>query len=1070
MNMKTRKRNYLLMGALTLVVSALAFSGMLGAKTQALAASADESPVAVRNLVPPGTAMDPLPETTCTVAGDVRTCELWAVAGTIDLPGAGAVPIWGFTDEEAGAAQLPGPTLIAYQGETLEVIVHNNLPGSQNLSLVFPGLEGIFPDLVGVAFEGAATYSFPLEQPGTFLYEAGLTENGARQVAMGLYGGLIVRPSEHMDWAYDAVVTQFNDEYLLILSEIDPAFNADPYEFRLYNFSPTYRLINGKPYPGAEFLSSNAGSKVLLRYINAGLEHYSLGLLGVGQTILAVDGELLPFTYGAVAETIGSGHSMDALVQIPVEALEDSLYILHDSSLLLHNASQRLAGSNRLAFGGMLTYIHAGIGEPGGPAGPIARDVLMDPDPTTGAEGVTLTAAFDCTLCGDGVDVVEARYFVDSLGGEGTLLDVTAGQIVNVNHAFTPGLLETWPGGDHAVYVRAKDSSDNWGPPGSYVLNLDKLGPLTTGLALKPNPTNGQTAVALQATGDDHETGRSDVTAAEFTLNGGEPRPMTLNREAPVVSLTASIPASDIAGLPEGAQAVAVRSQDSLGNWGDPQSIDLIIDQTGPSAENISLTPNHIDFSQPLEYTSVRLKATITDPLSNGVQSNLVTAEAFINEESQDGSGFALFAKDGLFDSPVEEIYYEIPALTFARLVGDTHTILIHGKDIAGNWGAVGSAQITIEHPIQDLLGPVIAGLTVSPSPSAGASNVLLQAVAMDYVSLIAGAEWFVGADPGPGNGYAIPAADGDFDDLHEDLEAAIYASTWPNGSYTLWVRARDAANNWGSPVSVQLVITGNQDATIMTDDFTIAGFEGWTPAGNVALTVEANIAPPAGAQGPASASDDYGVSATLEGNLPAYLSQVYPVGESSYIASFYFQPNGVSLDGEEHEIFVGWDGPMSLFGIEVEDETAGGNTSSYEIRAWVRTSGGVIFTDWHDLSDEPHKLEISWKSAPDATFKFSIDGALIAELTGLNTSPFTLHEVWLGASTGMSEFASGVEYYDGYQAVRLVEEEPPPPTPTPPTPTPPTPTPPTPTPPTPTPPTTDETTILYLPIISHER
>ncbi len=58
--------------------------------------------------------------------------------------------------------------------------------------------------------------------PGTFIYESG--SNVSKQIEMGMYGALIVRPTGHPDWAYGSASTQFdpNREYLLLLSEFDP--------------------------------------------------------------------------------------------------------------------------------------------------------------------------------------------------------------------------------------------------------------------------------------------------------------------------------------------------------------------------------------------------------------------------------------------------------------------------------------------------------------------------------------------------------------------------------------------------------------------------------------------------------------------------------------------------------------------------------------------------------------------------------------------------------------------------------------------------------------------------------
>ncbi len=53
----------------------------------------------------------------------------------------------------------------------------------------------MIPDTTGVAAGASTIYTFTASSPGTFLYEAGLTPNGQHQVAMGLYGALIVRPT-----------------------------------------------------------------------------------------------------------------------------------------------------------------------------------------------------------------------------------------------------------------------------------------------------------------------------------------------------------------------------------------------------------------------------------------------------------------------------------------------------------------------------------------------------------------------------------------------------------------------------------------------------------------------------------------------------------------------------------------------------------------------------------------------------------------------------------------------------------------------------------------------------------
>ena len=173
--MKMRKYNLLIIGALLFAAAVLA---VVGFSSGAIAA-----PGAAPSEKIQGAPMAALPEATCTLVDTTRTCDLWALPGMLSLPDGVSVPVWGFTDNISGTAQVPGPVIRANVGETLEIVLHNEIPG-QDVALAFPGQE-LIPDLVGVAAGSSATYSFAVNQAGTFPYEVGLTLGGARQVAMG---------------------------------------------------------------------------------------------------------------------------------------------------------------------------------------------------------------------------------------------------------------------------------------------------------------------------------------------------------------------------------------------------------------------------------------------------------------------------------------------------------------------------------------------------------------------------------------------------------------------------------------------------------------------------------------------------------------------------------------------------------------------------------------------------------------------------------------------------------------------------------------------------------------------
>src|SRR5438094_9870118 len=153
--------------------------------------------------------------------------------------------------------QVPGPTLIVTQGQTVTVNLTNNLPtAAGNTSILFPGFNvttgsGVAGLLTQEAVPGGTvTYTFTASSPGTRAYYSGT--QGDLQVEMGLYGAIIVLPATppavctaglpatnpggnaaaRTQWgesdfrlaraAYDHPGSCYDREYLFQFSEMDP--------------------------------------------------------------------------------------------------------------------------------------------------------------------------------------------------------------------------------------------------------------------------------------------------------------------------------------------------------------------------------------------------------------------------------------------------------------------------------------------------------------------------------------------------------------------------------------------------------------------------------------------------------------------------------------------------------------------------------------------------------------------------------------------------------------------------------------------------------------------------------
>ena len=99
--------------------------------------------------------------------------------------------------------QVPGPTLIVTEGQTVTVRLTNNLPNSAgNTSILFPGFQvtstlgvnGLLTKEAGHStVNNTVVYTFVASSPGTHAYYSGTQSD--LQVEMGLYGAIIVLPN-----------------------------------------------------------------------------------------------------------------------------------------------------------------------------------------------------------------------------------------------------------------------------------------------------------------------------------------------------------------------------------------------------------------------------------------------------------------------------------------------------------------------------------------------------------------------------------------------------------------------------------------------------------------------------------------------------------------------------------------------------------------------------------------------------------------------------------------------------------------------------------------------------------
>ncbi len=109
-------------------------------------------------------------------------------------------------------------------------------------------------------------------------------------------------------------------------------------------------------------------------------------------------------------------------------------------------------------------------------------------------------------------------------------------------------------------------------------------------------------------------------------------------------------------------------------------------DTTPPTTSSVAGSSNPTNGA-----LSVALTATVTE--SGSPTSTVAAAEYFIDSVGADGSGTAMSATDGSFDSDSENV---TASADVSGLSLGNHTLYVHGRDGAGNWGATDSVVLDV--------------------------------------------------------------------------------------------------------------------------------------------------------------------------------------------------------------------------------------------------------------------------------------------------------------------------------------------------------------------------------------
>ncbi len=530
-----------------------------------------------------------------------------------------------------------------------------------------------------------------------------------------------------------------------------------------------------------------------------------------------------------------------------------------------------------------LVYIHGkDVSENWGPYDSVAIAVMADDD-TTGPSfsefspsnaADTLQFYIECTITDP------SGVFDDSTGSSGQgvyLLWDSDGEIVvdayeatmyhtGASSFRTDSLIPIQIAGADFVYqVYAFDNDFDTQHPGDrtqdssgvqQIAIIDVRGPASDSVTATPNPTQGDTLLALSALVSDALLGNSIILGAEFfvddTAGAGTGNAMLAAdgsfdevSESVIDTLNISSWITDSTTT----RLLFVHGLDSSGNWGPFDSVVVTV-----SSAADTVLPYIVTTSPDSGETGVALNRNI-----------LITFSEPMNPATLDTAGFHVYGSSnpsytyGLSYNTATYTVTLDPDSLFAPM--ETLTVLVSTSvlDTANNGMAQPYQFFFIAGSSIDTIGPLVIATNAYPDTTEGARHCLATATISDSttgLSTISAAEVFLDSTGVSGTGIILFAVDGAFNEIIEDVYENLDITTLAMGEHWFYIHGCDAASNWGPFDSVSIFVTPDDD----TLGPTFSSFLPDSVPDTTAFTISCVITDPSGVYDDSTGSGGQGV------------------------------------------------------------------------------------------------------------------------------------------------------------------------------------------------------------------
>ena len=330
--------------------------------------------------------------------------------------------------------------------------------------------------------------------------------------------------------------------------------------------------------------------------------------------------------------------------------------------------------------------------------------------------------------------------------------------------------------GQHTFYVKAKDAAGNWGNPSSFSVWVDTSGDNITGLQAKTSSTGSSIPAGTWQTDNDPyfawNTPTSTAPIVGYSWSVDAPPTDT-------VHTTNTYCQYETDDFSDGQHTFYVKAKDAAGNWGNPSSFSVWGDTVGDNITGLQAKTSSTGSSIPAGTWQ-----TDNDPYFAW---NTPTSTAPI-------VGYS-WSVDAPPTDTVHTTNTYCPYETDDFSDGQ-HTFYVKAKDAAGNWGNPSSFSIWV-----DASGDIVTGLQARTS--SGGSSIPAGTWQTDNDPYFS---WNAPSSTAPIVGYSL-SLDTPPDNTINVLNAYYQysADALPNGTRMFYIKAKDAAGNWGDPSSFSI-------------------------------------------------------------------------------------------------------------------------------------------------------------------------------------------------------------------------------------------------------------------------